>query len=414
MRNDEIKTAAEELMRDFAARTGIAILNSSAAARYLWTDAFAVFNFLALARLTGDDTYLNRALRLVDLVHLVLGRHRDDDPRKGWISGLSESEGKLHPTRGGLRIGKRLNERGRHDPSDDQLEWERDGQYFHYLTKWMHALNRVSLVTGDARYNEWGLELAETAHKAFVHQPLSGGPKRIYWKMSIDLSRPLVPSMGQFDPLDGFVAYSRLQASRNEMAQPRGLDLSRAVSDLHHMCERANWLTNDELGIGGLLTEAGQLSQLIAEGFLPHLPMLDDLLADAEGSLHTVAAHNRLDFPAEARLAFRELGLSIGLQALQPMRDSLQRQSDRFRNSGTLLARVDALDVYSPLIKRIERFWLEPAHQRNAAWTNHREINSVMLAASLVPHVYLMSDPDLLNRDEALPAGRQWNQEQRR
>jgi hypothetical protein len=29
----------------------------------------------------------------------------------------------------------------------------------------------------------------------------------IYWKMSIDLSRALVPSMGQHDPLDGFVTY---------------------------------------------------------------------------------------------------------------------------------------------------------------------------------------------------------------
>ena len=76
-------------------------------------------------------------------MHHVLGRHRDDDPRRGWISGLSEEEGERHPTRGGLRIGKPLNEREPDEPADSQLEWEQDGQYFHYLTKWMHALYRM-------------------------------------------------------------------------------------------------------------------------------------------------------------------------------------------------------------------------------------------------------------------------------
>ena len=56
--------------------------------RYLWTDAFAVCNFLGLARATGDERYTELALRLVDQVHHVLGRHRADDARTGWISGL--------------------------------------------------------------------------------------------------------------------------------------------------------------------------------------------------------------------------------------------------------------------------------------------------------------------------------------
>jgi hypothetical protein len=72
----------------------------------LWTDAFAVCNFLDLARLTGEGSYADLALRLVDRVHHVLGRHRADDARTGWISGLGEQEGASHPTRGGLRIGK--------------------------------------------------------------------------------------------------------------------------------------------------------------------------------------------------------------------------------------------------------------------------------------------------------------------
>jgi hypothetical protein len=43
--------------------------------------------------------------------------------------------GAAHPTRGGLRIGKKLPERRPGEAFQERLEWERDGQYFHYLTK---------------------------------------------------------------------------------------------------------------------------------------------------------------------------------------------------------------------------------------------------------------------------------------
>jgi len=35
----------------------------------------------------------------------------------------------------------------------------------------------------------------------------------MYWKMSIDLSYPLVVSMGHQAPLDGFITYNQLQAT---------------------------------------------------------------------------------------------------------------------------------------------------------------------------------------------------------
>ena len=69
---------------------------------------------------------------------------------------------------------------------DDHLQWDRDGQYFHYLTKWMHALNRVSQVTGKNIYNQWALELAKVAHAGFCYTPIRDGGKRMYWKMTID------------------------------------------------------------------------------------------------------------------------------------------------------------------------------------------------------------------------------------
>ena len=178
------------------------------------------------------------ALQLVDQVHQTLGRHREDDSRTGWISGLDEEEGRKHPTHGGLRIGKELNERKPRDPFDERLEWDMDGQYYHYLTKWMHALNRVSGVTGDLTYNTWAIELAKTAHARFVYASSPGGPKRMYWKMSIDLSRPLVPSMGHHDPLDGFVTYSELQATAERgREKSKGTDLRTEIADMARICE---------------------------------------------------------------------------------------------------------------------------------------------------------------------------------
>ncbi|MDH4230768.1 MAG: hypothetical protein OEW04_01915, partial [Nitrospirota bacterium] len=101
---------ARELMLEFAAASGLAPVHPNPQ-RYLWTDAFAVCNFLGLYRETGEELYRKLALDLVQQVHFTLGRHRADDRREGWISGLDEKEGAEHPTIGGLRIGKEMNER---------------------------------------------------------------------------------------------------------------------------------------------------------------------------------------------------------------------------------------------------------------------------------------------------------------
>ena len=81
----------------------------------------------------------------------MLGRYREDDARHGWISGLDEENGPLHPTIGGLRIGKPLKERQNAERFDERLEWDRDGQYFHYLTKWMHALSQIAVSLKTSR-----------------------------------------------------------------------------------------------------------------------------------------------------------------------------------------------------------------------------------------------------------------------
>ena len=74
---NEYHSMAREIMIDFANLTGLSS-SGSIPRRYLWTDAFAVCNFLELYRHTSDEKHLS--LRLVDQVHSILGRHREDEP----------------------------------------------------------------------------------------------------------------------------------------------------------------------------------------------------------------------------------------------------------------------------------------------------------------------------------------------
>lgn len=234
MSQRENTDTARELMAGFSARTG-RVRGAGHARRYLWTDAFAVCNFLELYRRTAGEEHLQSAFTLVDDVHRTLGRHRADDSRTGWISGLGEEEGRAHPTRGGLRIGKDQKERAPGEPFDERKEWDRDGQYFHYLTRWMHALARVGRVSGEARYIDWAVELGRAAHAGFT-QPTQAGGGRLCWKMSIDLSRTLVPAMGQHDPLDGLITLLELQAASTRTPPV----LQAELAELGSMCVGAS------------------------------------------------------------------------------------------------------------------------------------------------------------------------------
>jgi hypothetical protein len=381
--------STQSIMSDFATSTGLSD-DSCISRRYLWTDAFAVCNYLELYRQTGEQTFLQLALRLVDQVHQILGQYRKDSARSGWISGLDEEQARQHPTQGGLRIGKQLNEKQPGEPVDESLEWDRDGQYFHYLTKWMHALNRVSQVTSKGIYNQWALELAKAASAAFTYVPSTGGAKRMVWKMSIDLSRPLVNSMGQHDPLDGLMTYQQLETTAKcfpEMLSE--LSLKKEINEMVAMCVGRNWSTEDALGIGGLLTDAYKLVQLIDIHNLHETARLEALLSNIEYSLRVFVTQNQLNVPAEYRLAFRELGLAIGLHAISRMQKCIEQKPEHFTNAKQLLALLKKLSYFHCIHEFIESFWLEPGNQSIRTWKEHADINNVMLATSLASDGYL-------------------------
>jgi len=318
-------------------------------------------------------------------VHHVLGRHRADDTRSAWISGLGEAEGGRHPTAGGLRIGKPLTERGPREPFDSRLEWERDGQYYHYLVRWMHALSRAGSVLGDADLQRWAVELAVAAERAFTYTTRPSGATRMHWKMSIDVSRPLVPSQGAHDPLDGFVTACAVAAGGADSAS--GTDLRRCMRELAPMCWPQDWVTADALGAGGLLCDVWWSVQLLTRE-VPERellePMLGPMVAAALASLEALSRSSDFALPPAQRLAFRELGLVIGLQAAAALVAASPGLPARLRLSG-----IDELERHLPLAERITSTWLEPASRSTSSWLAHEDINDVMLATALAPDEYL-------------------------
>ncbi|MGI9327612.1 MAG: hypothetical protein ACR2PZ_20505 [Pseudomonadales bacterium] len=362
---------ARALMADFAESTGIS--GTSVPRRYLWTDAYAVCNFLALWQRSGDPEYLELARGLVTQVHHCLGQHRSDDVRSGWISGMSELQAEAHPTAGGLRIGKPLPERALHEPQDERTEWDRDGQYFHYLTKWAHALLNMTQATGEASFGRWAAELMAVAYHRFR---ALDDPPRLHWKMRIDLSTPLVSGSSAHDVVDGAVTCLALAADDYSNYDET---LATTTAALLRMCDEQRLQTTDPLGLGGLLFDACRLARLPAR--LPitnRESLLRTILETAVQGLAHFARSPLMRTPATERLAFRELGLVIGLKGLFLLRDSFAP----FPTCGSFLLR---LREYDELSSHLLAFWSQPEHRHTALWLAHEDINSVMLATGLVP-----------------------------
>jgi hypothetical protein len=386
MQRNNAAAIAARLMSDFATRTGLSP-TAEKPRRYLWTDAFAVCNFLELFEQTGDEQYGRRATGLIDQVHQMLGRYRDDDKRSGWISGLDERAGGRHPTAGGLRIGKPLRERSINEAFDEMLEWDRDGQYFHYLTKWIHALCQAAFATNNFEYALWAVELGEAAFKGFAQRYGSGRVVGVYWKMSTDLSRPLVPATGLHDALDGLITFREAQrALAKSPTKHREADLIIAIESLSVLCQHGEWTTTDPLGLGGLLFDAGRLCQLIGDEHHTDVRLLESILEACRNGLEGILASRYLNRPIAHRLAFRELGLAIGLQALPLVTDAVKKGRVPLRNRNAL---VDRLLPYESLSEDIISVWLPRAQSPDEIWQAHQDINDVMLATALVADMFL-------------------------
>lgn len=368
---------ARALMDSFAERTGLRNGEKNKNKRYLWTDAVAVKTFFGLFHIYKNERYREDAYHLIELVHDTLGKYHPQDKRSGRLSGLPEQEGKLHPTAGGLRIGKKLPERKEGEAVNERLEWERDGQYFHYNTRWINTLLLAARESRDDKYSVWAADLLKAGEK-FIYSSSMG--LRMYWKMSSDLSRPLVPGMGGHDPLEGVICALNIKESIPEKA----IYIQEITAKFQQMCKNKNWSTSDSLGLGGLLLNTLKASKLSSQKELPPSTKPADLLEECIDSLENYVQQKEITYPAHRRLAFRECGLSLGLRALEGSKEKNYLANkdvghDRFKE-------------YWPLANSIEEFWLKNSSQKASTWTEHLDINSVSLAASLVakefPSVY--------------------------
>lgn len=218
--------------------------------RYLWTDGFGVINLITMHSEYNkygkdkeiDNRYLILADRLINAVHETLGRTRDGRSR---LPGATDA----NPLGGGLRIGK----------TDDRGS-DADGQYHHYLTVWMFALNRMTRASGDMKYNRLAVQLAKAIHSKFFIDRAAARPRMI-WKMSMDLSKPMVKSEGNLDPIDGYVVFRLLQASAMEAGE--GEILAEEIGDYRRTMDRKgeHFVSSDTLDLGMTLWTAHWFSQ---------------------------------------------------------------------------------------------------------------------------------------------------------
>uniref|UniRef100_A0A915JSW7 Alpha-1,2-Mannosidase n=1 Tax=Romanomermis culicivorax TaxID=13658 RepID=A0A915JSW7_ROMCU len=322
--------------------------------RYLWTDAYGVVSFLNLFCITKDEAFLNQAKILIKSVHDVLGKTRDGRERLG---NATED----HPTLGGLRLCKfscykslsqsshvQRMKRKIGKPNDEGSSMDGDGQYYHYLTKWMFALNRMTFVTTDSTYNKWAIELAQSIHPHFVEKSESGMAKRMCWKVSINLSKPLVNSEGGLDPYDGYVTYCILRDTSNDSDT-----LSSEINDLKNLIDRRyeSYSTHDTLDAGEALWLTSWCSGE---------PWAQRVYRVARSAVNILRERGEFDETHRHRLAFREFGTTIGVQMHEEM-----MSVDHWRNTN----------------EKVHEFWYHYLYERDI------DITPVMYCCSLFPGV---------------------------
>lgn len=260
--------------------------------RYLWTDAFGVVNFITLSKETSSPVYLTLAKQLAQTVHDVLGRTRDGRAR---LPRATDAE----PLNGGLRIGK-----------TDEHGPDGDGQYHHYLTLWMFALNRLALATGEAEYNGLAVQLAVAIHPHFVlHAADETHGGRMVWKISADMDTALVGSEGHLDAATGFVIYRLLQRTAEQMDGPAPGVLEKEIADYRRLMARSGRLhaSRDplDLGMGLWMCHFFRDEDWAAALARQSLEMARTVLDGKTGLMARDASR---------RLAFREFGTCLGLK----------------------------------------------------------------------------------------------------
>lgn len=173
--------------------------------RYLWTDAFGVLAFVSLADmfetidLKQANAYREAAHKLIDVVHGTLGKPRSSKSTDAMTvdSTMPSPTGYI-----GVRIGKVESRQ----VTDYGMRY--DGQYFHYLDKWLLALARAGRVDD-------GIRIAKSSFPYFFDRGHDGTGWNggIRWKLSVNGSPPpeLERAHASDDTLVALIVFSILE-----------------------------------------------------------------------------------------------------------------------------------------------------------------------------------------------------------
>ena len=145
---------AAAILRGYAGRTGLAPA-SGTPTRYLWTTRSRSARTSGSTRRPANPPVAPARSRWSSRSTPSSGA-AGARRRTGWIGNLP-SEGAIHRR---PQVSGSADRSPNAGPSNRSTtgSMDRDGQYYHYLTKWTHALCRASRVTGDPVYGVWAAE----------------------------------------------------------------------------------------------------------------------------------------------------------------------------------------------------------------------------------------------------------------
>lgn len=302
--------------------------------RYLWTDAFGVLAYTSLAqyyesqgRLDEAQQYKHAADTLIQVVHKCLGSPRSKKRDDLMTKDTSSPTGHV-----GLRIGKV------HSRKVTDYGMSYDGQYWHYVDKWLLALARSGHVTE-------GILIAKSCFPYFFdygNGNIPGWGGGIRWKLNVDASAPpsLERARASDDALVALIVFSILQAHR-DVASDESLEDEIKLLRVALQGYRPR-VTDDPLGWG---------LEAMCDQYLQGHPRQAALKSLASSALH----------PSHLSLPFRLYGAMIGA-----------------RIAGESVAPQDAVDQLVQLSLKHE------ARAAAIGVEEHSSINRVMLAMCML------------------------------
>lgn len=300
--------------------------------RYLWTDAYGVLSYVSIAQRyeaegnpTEAEKYKRAADTLVNVVHQCLGSPRSNKPEDRMTKDDASPTGHV-----GLRIGKLYSRK----VTDYGMTF--DGQYWHYVDKWLLALARSGHVSE-------GIQIAKSCFPYFFDACAdgTGWAGGIRWKLNVDASAPpsLERARASDDTLVALIVFSILQAHR----APSDASLEEEIKLLKVALQGYRpRVTDDPLGWG---------LEAMYDQFLKGRPRQPALKSLQSSALH----------PSHLSLPFRLYGAMIG-------------------------ARI-AGETVAPQHKVDELVELSLQHEARAAASGseeHSSINRVMLAMCML------------------------------